>query len=221
MQHVDVYIGLGSRYSYLAFTQLARLEESCACSFALHPISSVELMALRGVSPFDGTPLSGQYDWAYRRRDAEYWAAFYGVPFLEPQRLPCDHRLMARACHAAALQDNLQRYCAALFRAVFVEHRRIDVACCVALATGLGLDAEQFAQDMESARIDHRVTQTAIEAHRRGAFGVPTFFVDDAMFWGNDRLPLVERRLRRELSIERVQAERSALDASSRIPTDG
>ncbi len=29
------------------------------------------------------------------------------------------------------------------------------------------------------------------EAHRRGAFGVPTFFVGKRLFWGNDRLPLV------------------------------
>ncbi|HEY2871122.1 MAG TPA: DsbA family protein [Reyranella sp.] len=34
------------------------------------------------------------------------------------------------------------------------------------------------------------------EAHRRGAFGVPTFFLDGRLFWGNDRLPLLEAALR-------------------------
>jgi 2-hydroxychromene-2-carboxylate isomerase len=35
------------------------------------------------------------------------------------------------------------------------------------------------------------------EAVRRGVFGAPTFFVGDAMFWGNDRLTSVEQALRR------------------------
>ena len=34
------------------------------------------------------------------------------------------------------------------------------------------------------------------EAVERGAFGAPTFFVGDEMFWGNDRLDFVEEALR-------------------------
>jgi 2-hydroxychromene-2-carboxylate isomerase len=33
------------------------------------------------------------------------------------------------------------------------------------------------------------------EAISRGAFGAPTFFVGDAMFWGNDRMNFVEEAL--------------------------
>jgi 2-hydroxychromene-2-carboxylate isomerase len=43
--------------------------------------------------------------------------------------------------------------------------------------------------------IDDELRNTAAEAHRRGAFGVPTFFVGDRMFWGNDRLVLVKHFL--------------------------
>jgi 2-hydroxychromene-2-carboxylate isomerase len=35
-------------------------------------------------------------------------------------------------------------------------------------------------------------TETAVA---RGAFGAPTFFVRDQMFWGNDRLMFVEQAL--------------------------
>jgi 2-hydroxychromene-2-carboxylate isomerase len=71
---VEFFFGLGSRYSYLAFTQIARIEASHSCTFNLQPISSVELMHLRGTSPFQGPPLSGQYERNYRRSDAEAWA---------------------------------------------------------------------------------------------------------------------------------------------------
>ena len=33
------------------------------------------------------------------------------------------------------------------------------------------------------------------EARARGAFGVPTFFLGEQMFWGNDRLVLLEAAL--------------------------
>jgi 2-hydroxychromene-2-carboxylate isomerase len=197
MQRIDYYFGLGSRYSYLAFTQIDRIERAHGCSFVLHPISSVELFALREASPFEGKPLSGQYDWQWRRRDAERWADYYGVPFREPAPLPRDHRLMARACHAAAAQGDLRAYSAALFRAVFVDHATIDADACAALAAALGMDGQRLARDMESTAVDERVTAAAREAKARGAFGVPTFFVHDEMFWGNDRLPLLEHRLRR------------------------
>ena len=195
MQTVDLYLGLGSRYSYLAWTQLARIEEATGCRFVLHPISSIELMALRGVSPFEGAPVSGQYAWNYRQRDAERWAAHYGVPFREPAPLPADHRLMAKACHAARRQDRLRDYVVLMFQAVFIEHTRIDQAACIALACRLDLRAAQFASDLASDAVEACVTAAAREALSRGAFGVPSFFVGEEMFWGNDRLPLLEHRL--------------------------
>jgi 2-hydroxychromene-2-carboxylate isomerase len=197
MQRIDFYFGLGSRYSYLAFTQIERIERVYGCHFALHPISSVELFTLRQASPFEREPASGQYDWDWRRRDAERWAGLYGVPFREPAPLPADHRLMARACHAADLQGQLRAYAAALFRAVFADHATIDADACAVLAAGLGMDWSRLAHDMTSAAVEARVSAVAGEAKARGAFGVPTFFVGDEMFWGNDRLPLLEHWLRR------------------------
>ena len=91
MEEVEFLFGLGSRYSYLAFTQMARIEATYSCTFNLQPIGSGELLNLRGASPFQGAPLSGQYEWDYRRRDAVAWAEYYRVPFVEPKPLPKDH----------------------------------------------------------------------------------------------------------------------------------
>jgi len=57
---VEFFFGLGSRYSYLAFTQMARIEAMYSCTFNLQPLGSEELLKLRGASPFQGAPLSGQ-----------------------------------------------------------------------------------------------------------------------------------------------------------------
>ncbi len=64
-----------------------------------------------------------------------------------------------------------------------------------ALLENAGLDADAALARAESeelvSRLDHD-TQRAIE---RGVFGVPTIFVGDQMFWGNDRFELVRHYL--------------------------
>ena len=56
--------------------------------------------------------------------------------------------------------------------------------------------ARAFRRDLELAETRARHETLIDEAHRRGAFGVPTFFLEDRMFWGNDRLQLLEAALR-------------------------
>src|SRR5215203_4305345 len=99
---VRFYYSIGSRYSYLASTQIGKLERETECRVVWHPLHSVDLYRLRGVSPFEGEPISGQYDWDYRRQDAERWAEYYGVPYEEPRGVvDFDPRLLARAWRRA------------------------------------------------------------------------------------------------------------------------
>src|SRR6476660_1441910 len=75
---VDFYYSIGSRYSYLAASQIDALERDTGCHVEWHPLNSHALITGSGRNPFDGAPVSGQYDWSYRERDARRWAAFYG-----------------------------------------------------------------------------------------------------------------------------------------------
>ena len=192
---VEFVFGLGSRYSYLAATQLGRIRQASGCELVWTPVSSIEIMELRGQSPFSGAPASGQYDWAYRKSDAEAWAAYYGVPFVEPRPAPEDHRLMAVACRAAGAFSAMVPYIHALFRAVFEEHREINPNVCVDLAARQGIDRQKFGAALMDPKVRARVSEDARATAAKGVFGVPTFLVDDRLFWGNDRLVLLERYL--------------------------
>jgi 2-hydroxychromene-2-carboxylate isomerase len=59
MQEMKFFFGLSSRYSYLAFTQTARIEASYSCTFKLLPIGSGELFEPASCIFFQGAPLSG------------------------------------------------------------------------------------------------------------------------------------------------------------------
>ena len=177
MEEVEFFFGLGSRYSYLAFTQIARIEAAHSCTFNLQPIGTGELLNLRGASPFEGVPLSGQYEWGYRRRDAAAWAEYYHVPFVEPQPLPEDHRLMARACYAAGMQGALRPYCEAIFQAVFVANEHIDAQTCAAIASRIKLDARLFGEAISSSSVNQRTSdRKCTPCVRARGFRRPDFF---------------------------------------------
>jgi 2-hydroxychromene-2-carboxylate isomerase len=195
MQEIDFYLGLGSRYSYLAASQVDRIEKTYDCRFIWKPIASGALMDRRGGNPFRGEPVSGQYDWGYREYDAKCWAAYYGIPFREPVAFRVDPDVLALACLAADTQGALVPCCRLLQQLIFVDGMAIDDAAIASLAGRLGLDEAVFRRELAAPRIQARHESLLDEAASRGVFGVPTFFFGQQMFWGNDRLVLLEAAL--------------------------
>lgn len=199
MATIDFYYSIGSRYAYLASTQLAALEGE-GHEVVWRPLNSRALVARRGHDPFAGEPVSGQYDWDYRKLDAQRWARLYDIPFVEPKgRVDFDSELLALACVAAARLGQVQSYSRELFSAMFAEPdvRRIDRTECIWRAAKQGLPADEFERELEDpiTRQAHEATlDTALKA---GVFGVPTFIVDGEVFWGNDRLVLLRDHLAR------------------------
>jgi 2-hydroxychromene-2-carboxylate isomerase len=199
---VDFYYSIGSRYSYLASTQIAKLESETGCRVRWHPVNGIDIRKLRGRDPFAGEPLSGQYDWSYRRYDAECWADYYGVPFREPPKTHVDYHLLVKAATAAKRLGDVVSYSRALFRAVWVEGIcPVDEDVCGQVAVSVGFRPDDFSEALADPKTDDDLRKTAAEAHRRGAFGVPTFFVGDRIYWGNDRLALVRHFLLKEIEV--------------------
>jgi 2-hydroxychromene-2-carboxylate isomerase len=195
MATVDFYLGLASRYSYLAASQVGRIEAQYGCRFVWKPIASGLLIGRRGDNPFQVGSGRGQYDWTYREYDAKSWAALYRVPFREPA-LPADPTLPALACLAADHQGALVACCRLLLHLAFVEGSVLDATTIAGLPARLGLEEGRFRRDLDGPQTRARHEALIDEAEQRGAFGVPTFFLGQRMFWGNDRLPLLEAALR-------------------------
>ena len=193
---VEFFFSPGSRYSYLAATQMAGLERDTGCEVSWRPVHGPEIRRLRGRDPFDGSMLSGQYDPVYRQADAEAWAAFYGVPYREPREFHFDYELLVKGAVASLQLGAGAAFPLAISSAVFADGRwPLDEALLLEIAQAHGLDAGRFGEELRSERVATALEETAREAFERGAFGVPTFFVGDRMFWGNDRLPLVRHAL--------------------------
>jgi 2-hydroxychromene-2-carboxylate isomerase len=193
---VDFFFSPASRYSYLAASQMAALEADTGCRVEWRPVDGVEIRALRGRDPFAGVAVSGQYEWAYRRRDAERWAGHYAIPFREPPDREFDFRLLASAATVAKRLGRAADYGWRLCSAVYgVGEWPLDEAVCLRIAKELGLEPTSFAAMLRERETSRQLTEAAREAHARGAFGVPTFFLGDEMFWGNDRIAILRDAL--------------------------
>jgi 2-hydroxychromene-2-carboxylate isomerase len=197
MKTVDFYYSIGSRYSYLAATQIDALQQATGCHVEWHPVNSIRLISQLERSPFEGKPTSTQYEWTYRELDAQRWANLYGIPYLEPRgRVDFDSELLAQACTAAKRLGKVEAYSRSLFAAMFQDSlAKIDEQECIVRAEACGIDAVDFQVALRSPETLTQLDRTIDRAVRAGGFGVPTFIVDGEIFWGNDRLVLLRHYL--------------------------
>lgn len=195
-EDLTYYFSTGSRYSYLSMSQVPDIEQRYGVKFRWVPVNGKRIRALRGVDPFQGPPQSGQYDWNYRERDAKAWAAYHGIEFNEPTDVEFDVELLLRAVIAAAQQSDIRGYAWQLAQEVFANGRwPLDQSVVEAVATDQSLDMADFRRACSSPLVQQELEANCAEAVQRGAFGTPSLFVGDELYWGNDRLPLVKHRL--------------------------
>jgi 2-hydroxychromene-2-carboxylate isomerase len=194
--NIDFYYSIGSRYSYLASTQVESLQRETGFQIEWHPVNSIRLISRRENSPFEGKP-SGQYESAYRELDAQRWAKLYGVPYLEPRgRVQFDSELLARACVAAKHFGKVVEYSHLLFAAMFQDSlSKIDERECIDRANICGISTEDFQVMLKTQETANNLNESIDRAINAGVFGVPTFIVNDELFWGNDRLVLLRQYL--------------------------
>ena len=109
---------------------------------------------------------------------------------------PVNTLTLMRGAAAAQIDGLFERYHPAMFKAMWVDGQNLnDLAVVGAVLAEAGIDAARMAGRLQDQDVKDRLKNTTDEAVARGVFGAPTSFVDDLMFFGNDRLPFVEMAL--------------------------
>lgn len=190
---LDVYLSFSSPFSYVAQTQLAALAERTQCSIAYHMLDLHKLWEITGNS----SPIKVPAKLKYLRKDLQDWCRHYDIPLNAPSRFPIDSRPAALAALAAQRGGKLPQFIETVLHAYFVEDRDIaDQQVLGKLAESVGLDAQAVIAAVSDPAILKEVDAKTEAAAKRGVFGVPTFFIGDDMYWGNDRLMFVEEALK-------------------------
>jgi len=199
--YLKFFYSPGSRYSYLALSQVPSIERDFDVEFDWVPVVGSRIRQLRGVDPFAGQPQSEQYNWSYRERDASAWADLYGIEFHEPQDVVFDSNLLGRGAIVAKRRGAVREYSWQLANKVFGESVwPIDEKLVVDTARSLGMPAPEFATEVTSDELIDAIEQNCRSAVANGVFGTPSFLVGSELIWGNDRLPLLRHALEKARS---------------------
>ena len=83
-----------------------------------------------------------------------------------------------------------------MFRAIWVEALNVgEEAVLRGVLQRAGFDPADFVERIQRPEVKQALVANTEEAVQRGVFGAPTFFVGEEMFFGQDRLPMVEEWL--------------------------
>jgi len=195
-KRLEYFFDFGSPTSYLAWTQLPGLVAETGAELVWRP------MLLGGVFKATGnaSPVSVPAKGRWMGADIARWARRYGVPFRFNPHFPINTLTLMRG--AAGLQlrapEQFARYCEVVSKALWEEARNLgDPAILAATLAAAGFDVEAFTELVGDPEVKARLVATTEEAVARGVFGAPTFFVGEAMFFGQDRLDFVREALLR------------------------
>ena len=173
---IEFFFDVGSPYSYLAHDRIAGLAGEIPVLW--RPI------LLGGVFKATGNsmPAAVTARVPYLLQDLQRCARRQGTPFRFSSHFPPNTLLAMRAITGMS-GEGRRRTVDGLFRAAWVEDRDLsDPGVLLEILGGQALERAQVPEVKDELRA------TTDEAVRRGAFGAPTCFVGEQMFFGNDRL---------------------------------
>jgi len=188
---VDYFFDYVSAYSYLVNGQVEKIQ---GAEVKYRPMLLGAVMKATGNRPPGAVAAKGKY----LSTDLKRWAKRYGIPIRFNSVFPQNTMQALRVSVAAQRRGVFHEIHPAFFEAMFVHDLDLsDTQVLTKIISDVGLDAAQLMSDIESQSIKDELKENTEEAIRRGAFGAPTFFVGDEMFFGNDRLVFVHEALQR------------------------
>ncbi|HOY01508.1 MAG TPA: 2-hydroxychromene-2-carboxylate isomerase [Zoogloea sp.] len=191
---IDFYFDFSSPYGYLASEQIDALGARHGRAVMWHAIVLDAQFQPQGGMKIPAALMRTEYV----RRDVERSSAYFGIPCKAPVPYPVHTEHAARAFQWLSDRnpDEARSFAHAVFRAYFVEGRNIaETAVLLEIAEALKLDREDVSAAFSDAATKARLKAEIDLAEARGVFGSPFFIVEGEGFWGNDRLPQLDRWL--------------------------
>jgi 2-hydroxychromene-2-carboxylate isomerase len=188
MKHITFYLDFISPFAYLAFEQLPVALKGISYSVTHKPVLFGAILKHHGqLGPAEIAP---KRDWTYRH--VSWLAHSLGVPLQMPVSHPFHPLGLLRLAVACSTDGTPNRYVSeTLFRHVWRGGAEASDAARLQTVT------ERLAPTRapNSDEVKAQLKANTDEAIDRGVFGVPTFEVDDKLFWGVDSLPMLRAYL--------------------------
>jgi 2-hydroxychromene-2-carboxylate isomerase len=195
---IDYYLAPQSPWAYLGHARFAVLAHKAGARINVLPVDFGKVFAVSGGLPLGQRAPQRQ---AYRLVELARTSEFLQLPMhIKPQFFPVAGDDAARLTITVGMHDGADaamKLSGAILKACWAEQRNIaDPSTLAELLGECGLAALRLEQAKSPVAQEHYdlFTQKAVDA---GVFGAPSYVVDGEIFWGQDRLDYLERRLMR------------------------
>ena len=200
MATVEFFFDCSSPWTYLGYS---RIRPVCAAAGAIivwKPILVGGIFNTVNSGVYEQRDNPNPLKAAYARKDMADWARYCGIRIRGiPPVFPVRAVTAMRGALYALDQGCLEAYADAVFERYWGDFEDISQTSVLsAICHQIGLDAGEFFTACDDPEIKARLRANTDEVIARGGFGSPTIFVDgDDMYFGNDRIPLIEAALAR------------------------
>jgi carboxymethylenebutenolidase len=198
-QHIDYYASLNSPWTHLGAARIEALAAKYHATLRIYPVDFGTVFASSGGLPL---PKRAPQRQAYRLMELRRWREVLGIPInIEPKHFPSSEALTA-SCVIAVRETQGDapaiKLAHRVLKAVWQDELSpADPATLAKLITEIGLDADAVMKLGAEPRWTERRTADTQAAMARGVFGAPSYVISDEIFWGQDRLEFVDRKLAR------------------------
>jgi 2-hydroxychromene-2-carboxylate isomerase len=191
---VEFFFDVGSPTAYLAYTQLPALAAACGAQVRWRPMLLGAVFKATGNASPVTVPAKGRW----MLGDLQRWARHYGVPLVFNPHFPINTLTLMRGAVGMQMREPAEflRYVELAFGAMWRDSRNLgDPEVLAQVLRDGGFDPAHLAALAAAPEVKAQLIANTDEAVARGAFGAPTFFVGEQMFFGQDRLAFVREAL--------------------------
>jgi len=185
--HLEYWFDFASPYSYLSTLRIEALARARGVDVRWRPLLLGPIFRSAGwdSSPFLQQPVKFAWMWT----DLARQCARHALPWRKPSQFPRNGLLPARIALANSDAPWIATFCARVFELNFVHDTDIsDVEAIQRVLNELGLPVADLIAQSQTPEVKQALREQTEQAAQRGLFGAPSFFVGDALYWGNDQL---------------------------------
>jgi 2-hydroxychromene-2-carboxylate isomerase len=196
---LEFFYDCSSPWTYLAFTKIEEVAQRHNASLVWKPILVGGVFNTVNSSVYEMRSNPVKVKARYYKKDMQDWAHLYGLKITDPTSLsvfPVNSVKAMRGAFVAHEHGKISPYSRRVFECYWGDNRDISKDEVLRdIVRAVGLDETEYFRKIGTPEYKEKLKANTDEVIERGGFGSPTIFVEGEMFFGNDRLILVEHAL--------------------------
>ena len=200
MAKLEFFFDCSSPWTYLAFTRVQPVVARTGADIVWKPILVGGVFNAVNTDVYERRANPDSRKAPYSAKDLQDWARLVGIKIVMPPPVfPVRATLAMRCALAAQEEGKLVEFSRNCFEAYWSLSKDISLPQVIAeVCAESDLDGDHILAPSQAGEIKDRLRANTDEVIARGGFGSPTMFVDgNDMYFGNDRMELVEAALAR------------------------